>query len=46
MTPHERFPATMHFKPVDRAPLWIYKNWQIANWDKVKKLYSYRRRFL
>ncbi len=30
MTPHERFLATMHFRPVDRAPLWEWGPWPSA----------------
>ncbi len=30
MTPHERFLATMHFEPVDRAPLWENGPWSSA----------------
>ncbi len=30
MTPHERFLAWMHHRPVDRAPLWEWRPWPSA----------------
>lgn len=36
MTPHERFLATMHFKSVDRTPLWEWGPWPstLRRWQR------------
>lgn len=36
MTPHERFLATMYFRPVDRAPLWEWGPWSstLRRWQR------------